>query len=216
VLSRISSHVLVALLAGAAAATAATQITGRDIKNGTVQLKDLSRAARTALQGQQGPAGPAGPQGPQGEKGDSGTSGLKGADGSNGASGAAGVPGAGLSTSFFGVDTTNPTFSIIGGSSVGSEVSSQVVIPPGGQIAAKEMAASVRASLTQGSIAVTLRVNGADSAVTCTITHPATSCSNGAAAATLNPGDKINVRVVPSGSPTNTVSGTFAVKLVGG
>jgi hypothetical protein len=216
VLSRISSHVLVALLAGAAAATAATQITGRDIKNGSVQLRDLSRSARAALHGQQGPAGPAGPQGPQGEKGDSGTAGLKGADGSNGAAGAAGVPGAGLSTSFFSVDTTTPTFAILGGGAVGSEASAQVIIPPGGQVAAKEMAAGVRASLTQGSIAVTLRVNGADSAVTCTITHPATSCSNGAAAVTLNPGDKLNVRVVPSGNPTNTVSGTFAVKLVGG
>lgn len=222
-LSRISSHVVVAVLAvavgAAATAGAARLITGKQIKDGSIEIKDLSTKARASLRGATGPAGPAGPKGETGAKGDtgpSGTSGLKGADGVNGASGADGVPGAGLATSLFSVDTTNPTFSLIGGGSTGSEAGGQIIVPPGGDIAAKQMSAFVRSSLTQGSVAVTLRVNGSDSALTCTITHPATSCTNGAAAATLHPGDKINVRVVPSGNPSNTTSGTFAVKLVGG
>jgi hypothetical protein len=43
---------------------AAAQITGKQIKNGSIQEKDLSAAARASLHGQQGPAGPAtGPAG---------------------------------------------------------------------------------------------------------------------------------------------------------
>lgn len=44
-------------------------ITSKQIKNGTIQTKDISPAARNALRGQQGPAGPQGPPGPQGEPG---------------------------------------------------------------------------------------------------------------------------------------------------
>ncbi|MFL5846396.1 MAG: hypothetical protein ACJ762_17050 [Solirubrobacteraceae bacterium] len=196
-------------------ATAARLITGRNIKNGSIQLVDLSASARASLRGATGPAGPAGAKGDTGAKGDSGNPGLNGASGSNGAAGAAGVPGAGIATSLFSIDSTNPTFSMIGGGATGSEAGGQIVIPPGGDIAAKQMSAFVRTSLTQGSVAVTLRVDGADSALTCTITFPATSCSNGAAAVTLSAGQKINVRVVPASNPSAT-SGTFAVKLVGG
>jgi hypothetical protein len=41
-------------------------ITGKQIKNGTVEAKDLSKAARASLRGQQGPPGPAGIAGPPG------------------------------------------------------------------------------------------------------------------------------------------------------
>jgi len=53
-------------LAVDAAQRAAVQITGKQIKNGSVQLKDLSPRARTALQGQRGLQGPQGVQGPPG------------------------------------------------------------------------------------------------------------------------------------------------------
>jgi hypothetical protein len=52
--------------AQAAVSRAAAQITGKQIKNGSIQEKDLSAVARASLHGQQGPAGPAGPIGPQG------------------------------------------------------------------------------------------------------------------------------------------------------
>jgi hypothetical protein len=48
---------------------AAKFITGDDIKNGSVGLKDLSKRAKRALKGQTGPAGPAGATGPQGPAG---------------------------------------------------------------------------------------------------------------------------------------------------
>ena len=50
-------------------ARAAAQITGKQIKNGSVEAKDLSAAARASLRGQQGPAGPQGASGPQGLQG---------------------------------------------------------------------------------------------------------------------------------------------------
>jgi hypothetical protein len=53
-------------LAVSAAQRAAVQITGKQIKNGSVQLKDLSPQARASLQGQQGPQGLPGVQGPPG------------------------------------------------------------------------------------------------------------------------------------------------------
>lgn len=48
------------------AAKAAAQITGKQIKNGSIEAKDLSKAARDSLVGQQGQPGPPGPQGPVG------------------------------------------------------------------------------------------------------------------------------------------------------
>ena len=60
---------ILAVLA-ATSAGAAKFITGGDIKNGSIGLRDLSRAAKRALKGKSGsgpvPAGPAGPQGPAG------------------------------------------------------------------------------------------------------------------------------------------------------
>jgi hypothetical protein len=59
---------LVAVLA-ATSAGAAKFITGADIKNGSIGLKDLNKRAKRALKGQTGPAGPAGATGPQGPAG---------------------------------------------------------------------------------------------------------------------------------------------------
>ena len=55
--------------AQATASRAVAQITGKQIKNGSIQEKDLSAAARASLHGQQGPAGPIGPIGPTGPQG---------------------------------------------------------------------------------------------------------------------------------------------------
>lgn len=58
-------------------AVAATLVTSRQIKNGTIQLKDISASARKALRGKTGP------------KGDTGATGLTGATGASGAAGTA-------------------------------------------------------------------------------------------------------------------------------
>jgi hypothetical protein len=57
----------------AATSAGATKfITGGDIKNGSIGLRDLSKAAKRGLKGKTGPAGPAGAQGPTGPQGPAG------------------------------------------------------------------------------------------------------------------------------------------------
>jgi hypothetical protein len=65
-------------------------VTGANVKNGSLQPKDLSAKARAALRGAtgaQGVAGPAGPAGPAAPKGADGAPGAPGADGAPGISG---------------------------------------------------------------------------------------------------------------------------------
>jgi hypothetical protein len=65
---------LIAVFA-ATSAGAAKFITGGDIKNGSIGLKDLSRAAKRGLKGHTGPAGATGAVGPQGPAGAQGPAG---------------------------------------------------------------------------------------------------------------------------------------------
>ena len=70
---------LVALFVGPIGTAAASHlITGKDIKNGTIELSDLSRHARLELQGGRGP------QGSQGQRGQPGVPGTPGAPGTPG------------------------------------------------------------------------------------------------------------------------------------
>jgi hypothetical protein len=76
---------------GATAITSAL-ITSSQIKDGTIQLRDLSPAARVALRGQRGPEGPEGPAGERGPQG------LPGATGPMGPTGLAGRDGQSVDT----------------------------------------------------------------------------------------------------------------------
>ena len=72
------------LVAMSGSAVAASLITSKQIKDGTIQTKDLSKKARGALNGARGPAGLAGPQGPKGDAGAAGAAGKDGAPGKDG------------------------------------------------------------------------------------------------------------------------------------
>jgi hypothetical protein len=50
----------------------------------------------------------------------------------------------------------------------------------------------------------TLRVNGADSALTCTYTIPATSCSDTADQVTIPPGSQLTIESVQGGASINS------------
>lgn len=68
------SAIIAAVIATAISATAATAasnglITGKQIKNGSIGLVDLSAGAKSALKGQRGPAGPPGATGVAGPAG---------------------------------------------------------------------------------------------------------------------------------------------------
>jgi hypothetical protein len=75
---RPSPSMLVALLALVMATTgsavAASLITSKQIKNGTIKSKDLSAKAKRDLRGNEGPRGAQGPTGPQGPAGPSAVS----------------------------------------------------------------------------------------------------------------------------------------------
>jgi hypothetical protein len=87
---------LALLLAMSGSAVAASLITSKQIKDGTIQTKDISKKARRALAAKASTV-----PGPQGPKGDTGAA---GANGANGADGAAGAPGSAKAFAF-----VNPT-----------------------------------------------------------------------------------------------------------
>jgi hypothetical protein len=84
------------VFATAGSAVAASLITSKQIKDGTIQTRDISKKARTQLKGKTGAAGPRGPAGPKGDvgaKGETGASGASGASGAKGTDGTDGAPG---------------------------------------------------------------------------------------------------------------------------
>ena len=93
--------VVFAVVVGSAAAGPAAKklLTGKDIKDGSIGIVDLSSSTRAGLKGPQGALGPKGaagaegPAGPQGAKGDTGAQGAPGDVGPRGPQGQQGVQG---------------------------------------------------------------------------------------------------------------------------
>ena len=96
------SHVVAAgvafALGATGSATAAALITGKQIKDGTITAKDLSKSLRAKL-GVRGPTGPTGAAGAPGAPGAPGTAGAPGPPGAAGAQGATGAEGPSVDTS---------------------------------------------------------------------------------------------------------------------
>jgi hypothetical protein len=92
------------VLAASGSAVAASIITSAQIKNGTIQLKDISSNARKALKGQIGPAGATGAPGATGAVGATGPAGAQGT-----AVGFATVSSTGTVSSALNVATANVT-----------------------------------------------------------------------------------------------------------
>src|SRR3954454_21460590 len=94
---RPSASLVIAIIALVAAcsgsAVAASLITSKQIKDGSIQVKDLSKKARGSLVGKRGLNGPAGTSGAKGDKGDSGTQGAQGPKGDQGSQGVQGERG---------------------------------------------------------------------------------------------------------------------------
>ena len=68
-------------------------VTGRDVKDRSLALSELSPTAAGALAGPRGPAGSPGERGPAGPKGDDGPAGARGPQGSTGPQGPSGISG---------------------------------------------------------------------------------------------------------------------------
>src|SRR3954447_14306044 len=71
----IASVIISLVVGGVGSATAASLITGKQIKNGSIQYSDLSKKAKKKLGGKRGATGAAGLAG---AKGDTGAQGLAG------------------------------------------------------------------------------------------------------------------------------------------
>lgn len=69
-----------AAIAAAATATAGSLITSKNIKDRTIQPRDLSKRTLRYLKGNPGPRGEPGPMGPQGTAGETGPAGKDGVD----------------------------------------------------------------------------------------------------------------------------------------
>jgi hypothetical protein len=74
----LATTALFVALTGTATAGAVALITGKQIKNGSIGIVDLSAGARAALKGNRGPSGPAGLPGPAGVAGPAGPAGPPG------------------------------------------------------------------------------------------------------------------------------------------
>lgn len=222
----ITSHVAVgavALAVGAAGtAGAAKLITGKQIKDGSIETRDLSKKARAALKGATGKTGAAGAPGAAGAVGPAGPAGPAGPNGSVGANGAAGQPGQSGSSApslqFGRVSVNNndtPAFSTLGGDPIGSEVGAQTAVPPGVPLVARDLVVRVPTAPGAGnSIKFAFRKALTDTALTCTISGAATSCQPPAdTTVALTDGDLVNLRVDPSSNPPDMVA-SYSLRIV--
>ena len=163
-------------------AYAGTQMVGHPTNHQTLKAKK-KKVVR-------GPAGPAGPQGPKGDTGSPGS------------------PAASVVTGF--VPDTGGGFGAPSGvSTTGSESSVQTLTPAGASITARDL--SVRLSDSdEGDVTTTLRVNGADTALSCVVPHgdSDSACQDSSHAVIIPPNSRISLRF-GNGSGTCCPSASF-------
>ena len=170
-------------------------VTGAKVKNGSLSASDLNATSRSSLTGKPGPQGPAGPKGDSGGPGSAGT---------NGTPGASGVAGPTIISGSMAFDVWSPPGS---SSNFGSEANALVPVPAGSSYTAKSFVASVGTAPGGGkSVTITLRINQADSALSCTISGAATGCEPPAGTtATVPAGSEISMRTVTAGVPAGSI-----------
>lgn len=210
----LASIALVVALGGTATAAGVSYVTSKQIRNGTIQLADISKRAKAKLRGRRGPAGPRGPAGspassqglpgPEGPAGPAGPAGPQGPTGPAGAQGPSGSAGAdGVSPTFGRINGLGPTavFAPPSGTAAGDAIESNVTqLSPGTPIVARDLAVRLTAAPGAGvSRTFTLRDDGVATAVACTISDAATSCSSGSSSATISPGSALSIHAEVTG-----------------
>ncbi len=175
----------------------------------------LAQQGATGATGAQGPAGPAGPQGPQGPDGAQGpagpegpagaqgSTGAQGPEGPQGPAGAQGVTGPRGPTIFTGranLYSGSTMFAPVTGIAQVTATESDVeTLSPNANLTAQDL--SVRTSAAPGvgnSVIVRLRDDGADTAVTCTVSGTNTTCTS-SSSATIAAGSKMSVKLTSTG-----------------
>ena len=205
----VASLALFAALGGTS--YAALTITSKNVKNGTLKSVDIKNNSiksvdvrnRSLLRKDFKPGQlPSGAQGP---------SGAPGATGAKGDTGAPGSPAASAFTARFASQFGGgfgPVSDVHTGTG-NAEASVQQISPAATIIARDLFARHVSDPPAAGAIrGFILRVNGADTALSCTYTQPEQSCQNTSAAVTIPPGSLLSIRTVQAGT---TITGGGSV-----
>jgi len=202
--------VAIAVGATGTAGAAVKLITGKGIKDGTIEVKDLSKKAQKTLKGKTGPAGAngaAGAQGPAGPQGLKGEGGSAGSDGTNGTPGATGVAGPTIFASA--MATSNGHQTPGAGNNNGDDASAQAPVPPGSAFTAKSFVAATATNVTGATLVIAFRINGVDTALKCTIPVGQNACNAGNATVVVPAGSKISMQTDPGPTGPTFVGYSF-------
>lgn len=151
----------------------------------------------TGATGAQGPMGPQGPIGPDGPTGATGATGAPGADGTSGSAIGGNYSNTG-SNSFlmpWGVTTS------------GTEANVNVPLPSG--TASKLVASLTAAPGAGGSATITIRKNGGNTALSCTVSGTDTTCTDTVNSVTFSDGDLLSILYTEASAATARIRFAF-------
>ena len=158
--------------------------------------------------GPQGPQGDAGPAGPAGPEGPAGSAGADGAVGPQGPAGLNGTSGSLLGGNY--PNTGDGNFLSPFNPSVGSEANTNLPVTNG---TASKLIVNVGSALGAGeSVALTVRKNGVDAGLSCTVAAGADSCTNMGSSVAFGDGDLMSIRYNETGNPNSRVRFTVVYK----
>lgn len=146
------------------------------------QQGDTGATGATGAMGAQGLMGPPGPAGPQGPTGATGATGPPGANGTSGSAIGGNYPS----------NTGNNEFLMPWGvTSSGTEANASVPLPAG--TASKLVVSLTAAPGTGGSVTIRIRKNAGNTALTCTVSGTATTCTDTVNSVTFSDGDLLSI-----------------------
>ncbi len=159
-----------------------------------------------AQKGDTGATGPMGPAGPKGPMGPTGATGAMGPQGPPGPAGANGTSGSAIGGNYANTGTNN--FLIPWGSTTNAtEANANVPLPSG---KASKLVVSLTVAPGAGqSATVTIRKNGVNTALTCTVSGTATTCSDLVNSVTFSNGDLLSVLYAEAGAAASRIRFAF-------
>ena len=158
---------------------------------------DSGATGATEASERSGPAGPTGATGATGATGPAGLTGPRGADGSSGSAIGGNYPNAGNNSFLipWGVGTS------------ATEANANVPLPSG---KAGKLVVSLAAAPGSGkSAAVTIRKNGVNSALSCTVSGTATACTDTVDSVTFSDGDLLSILYTETGAAASRIRFAF-------
>ncbi len=181
ILGLVIAAALTAYAVGANSQSSNTVVLCAAKKSGAVTLAAGGKCGKGKKRVAIAKEGPAGPPGSPGAKGDPGV---------------AGDPAASINSGIIETSSFGTYFGAPSGLSGPAETESEVwgLTPAGAPISARDLSVSIPFTLaTEATVTATLRVNGADSALSCSITVGSSSCQDTSDAVTIPPASHISI-----------------------